>query len=529
MIVAFISHALVVSSLCALAAWLLERSLIERRRMVWALGIAVALVLPLLHVAMTHTESGGSSSAAEAAQWNGDRAGNISAAFTSIQVVPPMNEHPNFEFILAASWLIVSCAAIATLASSRWHLSRRAKRWKLLHVHGHSVLLSQNTGPAVFGAFKPRIVVPQWFMDADQDLQKVVLEHEQQHVRSCDPLFYFLALIAACLVPWNLPLHWQLRRLRFALEADCDRRVTKSGIDPFQYAEVLIRINQHEIQAPMTAMALIDRHASRLERRIVIMTAPTHRFSKSVAAVLLALSAACVFAAANIEAPTTLSANATRKPPPDGFQLGHRFEEFFASKYPTLFSEQSERTPIVAVLINPDRSIAQTALFDSPLPIRQIHPTTDMFTHLGLKLDEVPYVGAMVMQSPTTPNRTVLVVYTERKALGQAFVSALVPDTHAIDRAIFKEHFSSTLQKGVPAGQRPWILCDRTGRIVRSGIEELDPSALNRTLESRYAGIKTEEITITPVTDEAGEHVLDADGNAVQLASVWLASDSPLP
>jgi len=526
MIAAFISHALVVSGLCALAAWLLERSLIERRRVVWAVGIAIALVLPLLHVAMNHTASGG---AAEAAQWNGDRAGNISAAFTTIQVVPPMTEHPNLEFILAASWLMVSCAAIATLASSRWRLSLRAKRWKLLHAHGHSVLLSQNTGPAVFGAFKSRIVVPQWFMNAEPELQRVVLAHEQQHVCSRDPLLYLLALIAVSLVPWNLPLHWQLRRLRFALETDCDRRVTKSGIDPFQYAEVLIRINQHEIQAPMTAMALIDRHASRLERRIVIMTTPTHRFSKSVAAVLLALSAACVFAAASIEVPTTLSEKATLKPPPDGFQLGHRFEEFFASKYPTLFTERSERTPIVAVLINPDRTIAQTALFDSALPIGQIHPTTDMFTHLGLKLDEVPYVGAMVMQSPTIPNRTVLVVYTERKVFGQEFVSALVPDTRAIDRAIFKQHFSSALQKGVPAGQRPWILCDRTGRIVRSGIEKVDPRALNRTLESRFAGIKTEEITVTPVTDDAGGHVLDADGQAVQLASVWLATDSPSP
>lgn len=529
MIAAFIAHALLVSALCGVAAWLLERNVTRGARVVWALAIAISFALPILQVSAKHVDSGSSLSAEGPTRLNIYRKELVGVTFSSIRVVPPLHEHPKLEFILAVTWLIASCAAVCTLALSTWNLSRCAKRWKPSRVGKRIVHLSGSVGPAVFGIVHPRIVVPQWFVHADPEMQKVILSHEQQHIRARDPLLYFAALIAVCLFPWNLPLHWQLRRLRFALEIDCDRRVTQSGVDPFHYAEMLIRINQQDIHAPVSAMALIDRRASRLERRIVIMTTPVHRYSKIAAALLLALSAACVYAAAKMQVPTTIGESSAVKPPPVVSDLGRRFEEFFASKYPALFTEAGERTPIVAVLVNSDASIAQTALFDSPLPIRQIHPTTDMFTHLGLEPDDVPYVGAMAMQSATLPNRAVLVVYTERKVAGRQFVSALARDSRAVDREIFKQYFAPAVQKGVPAGQRPWVLCDRSGQVLRTGMEAFDPSTLNTTLESRFAGIRTEEITVTPVTDEAGGHVLDADGNAVQLASVWLAPGSPAP
>ena len=38
--------------------------------------------------------------------------------------------------------------------------------------------------------------------------------------------------MAVVLMPWNLPLWWQWRRLRFAIEVDCDARVLASGRIP---------------------------------------------------------------------------------------------------------------------------------------------------------------------------------------------------------------------------------------------------------------------------------------------------------
>jgi hypothetical protein len=38
-----------------------------------------------------------------------------------------------------------------------------------------------------------------------------------------------VALLVAVLVPWNLPVWRQLRRLRLAMEVDCDARVLRGG------------------------------------------------------------------------------------------------------------------------------------------------------------------------------------------------------------------------------------------------------------------------------------------------------------
>ena len=48
-------------------------------------------------------------------------------------------------------------------------------------------------------------------------------------------------------------------------------------------------------------------------------------------------------------------------------------------------------------------------------------------------------------------------------------------------------------------------------------------------LEARYAGIKTREVTVTPVVDSNNQPVADADGREIHLTSVWLAPDSPAP
>ncbi|UUZ52386.1 hypothetical protein LP419_22985 [Massilia sp. H-1] len=40
-----------------------------------------------------------------------------------------------------------------------------------------------------------------------------------------DPQLLGLALLVLVAMPWNLPMWWQLRRLRHAIEVDCDARV----------------------------------------------------------------------------------------------------------------------------------------------------------------------------------------------------------------------------------------------------------------------------------------------------------------
>jgi hypothetical protein len=118
-------------------------------------------------------------------------------------------------------------------------------------------------------------------------------------------------------------------------------------------------------------------------------------------------------------------------------------------------------------------------------------------------------------------------VYTEKATAGERFVSHLFPDTRKQDRDLFAQQFPDA-KKGVAAGQQPWLLIDRAGVVLRKGIETTTPE-FHRTLEQRYGGIGTREVTVTALTNDAGEPLVDAGGQEVRLLSVWLAPGSPAP
>ena len=63
--------------------------------------------------------------------------------------------------------------------------------------------------------------------------------------------------LAAVLLPWNLPVWWQLRRLRLAIEVDCDARVVRRGGDLRQYASLLIEVGRRRAGggSPLLALA----------------------------------------------------------------------------------------------------------------------------------------------------------------------------------------------------------------------------------------------------------------------------------
>jgi bla regulator protein blaR1 len=42
--------------------------------------------------------------------------------------------------------------------------------------------------------------------------------------------------------PWNLPLCWRLRRVRIAVDIDCDARVSRRGYDHSIYGEIPIAV-----------------------------------------------------------------------------------------------------------------------------------------------------------------------------------------------------------------------------------------------------------------------------------------------
>ncbi|MFL5541284.1 MAG: M56 family metallopeptidase [Longimicrobiaceae bacterium] len=203
---------------------------------------------------------------------------------------------------LRVAWGVSSAAVLLALAAMGAVLARRRRGWVSAEVDGVSVLVSADVGPAVVGLVRSRIVLPAWTLEADEEARRLVLEHEREHVRAGDPRLLAAALLLAALTPWNPAAWWMLRRLRLAIEVDCDARVLRRRADVRSYGSTLLEIGRRAVRAPLPAAAFAE-PVSSLERRIRIMTAPRARRPLLRAAVCGALAALLVGAACETPGP----------------------------------------------------------------------------------------------------------------------------------------------------------------------------------------------------------------------------------
>src|SRR6266487_6960503 len=61
---------------------------------------------------------------------------------------------------------------------------------------------------------------------------------------------------ALVLMPWNPALWWQVRRLRLAVEIDCDGRVLARGGTPPEYFELLLQVGRRRARFALAVPAL---------------------------------------------------------------------------------------------------------------------------------------------------------------------------------------------------------------------------------------------------------------------------------
>ena len=201
---------------------------------------------------------------------------------------------PNLNRTLRRCWLMVSAALLAVLLLNGAYASWRKRQWRTGTVAGASVYIAPDAGPAVVGLLRPRIVVPSWLTEASHSHQGMVMAHEQAHLAGRDPQVLTVALFLLVLMPWNVPLWWQLRRLRYAIEVDCDARVLESGVDTRQYGETLIHVSERPV-AYVGSVAAMAESRSFLEERITLMVSDPFRWG-SVATVVFGCLALALFA-----------------------------------------------------------------------------------------------------------------------------------------------------------------------------------------------------------------------------------------
>jgi len=138
--------------------------------------------------------------------------------------------------------ILWSVASIGLLSLFVWahRRARRAAAGSPTTIEGVEVIVSEQLGPAVVGITQPRVVLPKWAMSAPPGDQALIIRHEAEHVRARDTVLLALSAAAVVLMPWNPVVWWQSRRLRRAVETDCDARVLATGCDVREYGATLI-------------------------------------------------------------------------------------------------------------------------------------------------------------------------------------------------------------------------------------------------------------------------------------------------
>ena len=100
-----------------------------------------------------------------------------------------------------------------------------------------------DVGPVTVGVFRPRIVLPRDFEQRyDAVERRLILEHEQAHIRSGDVLVNAFAALIQCLQWFNPLVYLALPRLKVDQELACDARVmSKNAEHRRTYAEALLK------------------------------------------------------------------------------------------------------------------------------------------------------------------------------------------------------------------------------------------------------------------------------------------------
>ena len=288
----------VLISAAAFAAQYMARSRRAPGRWVWMLAIVLSLSLPLAVSTVRVSVP---------AMWTHDGPSNTVALreFTSQNLTParwsPISPPAvtttaaiDLDLIAKRVWLSTTIAMLTGLAVCSALVFAHRRRWAEQRLAGSTVSVSTNVGPAVVGFLRPRIVVPAWLLQTPATQQELVIAHEQSHLDARDSQLLTLALLLLVAMPWNLPLWWQFRRLRQAIEVDCDARVLAKGHDRRLYASTLIDIGEQQSSFIHTVTSMAESKTF-LEQRIRIMLCPpkiwVRRFAPVAAGFALCLTA----------------------------------------------------------------------------------------------------------------------------------------------------------------------------------------------------------------------------------------------
>jgi len=199
-------------------------------------------------------------------------------------------------------WCIGSALLLMRAIRLLWTLHGTRRHWQTSTIDGVPVQVSDRIGPAVIGFGQFDVVLPAWVLELDTSLRALILCHEEEHRTAGDPYLLALGFLCTVCLPWNPFIWWQVRRLRLAIEIDCDARVLRAFPSRERYGLLLLAIAQRRANVPPFVAALA-KSPSHLSSRITAMRSMNHRASRTRPVLLGGSAVAIAIAAINLPVP----------------------------------------------------------------------------------------------------------------------------------------------------------------------------------------------------------------------------------
>jgi len=195
--------------------------------------------------------------------------------------VQPATVAQTFDTSINRVWLTISGLLLLWGLVSAWQVARvvwdsrkRRDADGIATIDGVPVVVTEMMGPATVGFWHSRVLLPRWVLALPGEERQYVVRHEEEHRRAHDGRLLFVMSLPLLLMPWNLAMWWQIRRLCLAVEMDCDNRVVNRLGNAMAYGELLLKIAQATSGGPRLQPAFLG-GVGTLERRLTALLTPT--------------------------------------------------------------------------------------------------------------------------------------------------------------------------------------------------------------------------------------------------------------
>lgn len=302
--IAWMVYAALIAGIVAVGGLAMERlaaAMGQPRRIAWVPALTLAVVIPLVGgwrgsgVVPVAMESGTAAPATS---------GSV-AVEDLWSVIPklPVPRGMATRRIAQFAWAAGSLASLAVLAGVLVQVARGRRRWGRTRVRGAEVYVSRRFGPALVGVARPKVVIPAWVLELAPGARDAIIRHETEHARAHDHLVLLYGGLVAAAFPWSPAIWWMYRRLRAAVELDCDRRVLASGIGVAEYGDILLGAGSRS-RGRWGFSPAMGQPESLLERRLKTMSETARKLNGGYAALLAAVAVGALVVACDTPVPT---------------------------------------------------------------------------------------------------------------------------------------------------------------------------------------------------------------------------------